>query len=62
MLILTRSAGQKIMIGEEGPDQIVIEVLSIHGTSRCRIGVQAPLSVPVHREEIYERIHKKVPS
>ena len=48
MLILTRRAGEKLVIG----DDIVIQVLEIHG-STVRIGIQAPREVPVYREEIY---------
>lgn len=48
MLIITRHAGERIMLG----DDIVIEVMEIFGTS-VRIGIGAPRSVPVYREEIY---------
>ena len=48
MLIITRHAGERIMLG----DDIVIEVMEIFGTS-VRIGIGAPRSIPVYREEIY---------
>jgi len=51
MLILTRSIGQTIQIG----DDIGITVLGIKG-NQVRIGISAPESVPVHREEIFNRI------
>ncbi|HCO44081.1 carbon storage regulator CsrA [Immundisolibacter sp.] len=51
MLILTRRAGETLMIG----DGIEITVLGTKG-SQVRLGVKAPRDVPVHRAEIYERI------
>lgn len=54
MLVLTRREGEKLMIG----DDISIVVLGING-KQVRFGVSAPLSVPVHREEIYERIKRE---
>ena len=47
MLVLSRRANQAIMIG---PD-VVIRVLDIRG-DQVRIGVDAPRSVAVHREEV----------
>lgn len=48
MLIITRRAGEKLMIG----DDIVVEVLEIVG-NQVRVGIQAPQSVRVYREEIW---------
>jgi carbon storage regulator len=48
VLIITRHAGERIMVG----DDIAIEVMEIVGNS-VRIGISAPRSVPVYREEIY---------
>jgi carbon storage regulator len=53
MLILTRRAGETLMIG----DDIVITVLGVKG-NQVRIGVDAPRDVAVHREEIYQRIQR----
>ena len=52
MLVLTRREGESIVIG----DDIEITLLSIDA-SKVRLGIQAPLSVPVHRREIYVAIH-----
>jgi carbon storage regulator len=53
MLIVTRRRiGERIMIGSD----VVITVLGVKGNSQVRLGVDAPKSVPVHREEIFERI------
>ena len=51
MLILTRRVGETVMIGEE----VTVTVLGVKG-NQVRIGVNAPKTVAVHREEIFERI------
>ncbi|MNN73888.1 hypothetical protein D3C81_1900440 [compost metagenome] len=51
MLILARRIGETIRVG----DDIEVIVLGIYG-NQVRIGVTAPRSVDVHRQEIYERI------
>ena len=51
MLVLTRRSGESLMIG----DDVTMTVLGIKG-DQVRIGVAAPKHVPVHRQEIYERI------
>lgn len=51
MLILTRKVGETIVINEN----IRVTVLAIKG-SQIRLGVEAPADVPVHRQEIQERI------
>ena len=51
MLILTRKVGESLVIG----DDVSIIVLGVKG-NQVRIGVDAPKSVSVHREEIYKKI------
>ena len=51
MLIITRKPGEKIMLG----DEIVVHVMEIVGNS-VRVGIQAPRSVPVYREEIWNAV------
>ena len=51
MLIITRRAGQKIMLG----DDVTVHVMEIVGNS-VRIGVEAPKSLPVYREEIWAAV------
>lgn len=54
MLILTRTDGETLNIG----DDVTITVLGIKG-NQVRIGINAPKDVAVHREEIYERIQQE---
>ncbi len=54
MLILTRRAGETVMIGSD----VTITVLGVKG-NQVRIGINAPKDVAVHREEIYERIQNE---
>lgn len=56
MLILSRTIGKKIMIG----DNIVIKVLSIHeypGGKSVKIGIEAPSHVKILREELSPHIN-----
>lgn len=51
MLILTRGRGERVFIG----DDIIITVTQVnHG--KVRLGIEAPPELPVHREEVYDRI------
>jgi carbon storage regulator len=54
MLVLTRKAGETIVIGS----QIRITVLEIQGR-QIRLGIEAPSQIPVHRGEVYERIKEE---
>lgn len=51
MLILTRRVNETLIIGEN----ISVTVLSVRG-NQVRLGVEAPKTVGVHREEIHDRI------
>ena len=54
MLVLTRKAGESIVIG----NQIRITVLELQGR-QIRLGIEAPPEIPVHRGEVYERIREE---
>jgi carbon storage regulator len=53
VLVLTRRANQSIMIGHE----IVVTVLEVRG-DQVRIGIKAPRSIDVHREEIFLQLQQ----
>jgi carbon storage regulator len=51
MLVLSRKRGEEIVIG----NSITVTVLAMNG-ERVKLGIVAPVEVPVHREEIQRRI------
>jgi carbon storage regulator len=50
MLVLTRRTGEQLVIDED----IVVTVLSVEG-DRIRLGISAPPSIRVDRQEVHER-------
>ena len=48
MLVLTRRINEKIRIG----DNVVLTILEVRG-DQVRLGIDAPRSVGVHREEVW---------
>jgi carbon storage regulator len=54
VLILTRRAGESIVIG----DDIVVTVIEA-GRDVVRIGIDAPRSISVHRQEVYAEIARE---
>lgn len=54
MLVLSRKLHQEIVIG----DDIVITLVDIRG-DKVRIGIQAPVDVPVDRREVHEAKKRK---
>ena len=54
MLVLSRKAGESIMIGND----IKITILKVEGRN-ISVGCVAPMDVSVHREEIFNKINKK---
>jgi carbon storage regulator len=54
MLVLSRKVGQRVVV----PDcDVAISVLKVRGDRVC-LGIFAPAELPVHREEVYERLKK----
>ena len=51
MLVLTRRAGESIVIG----DEVRVVVLDVRGDT-VRLGIEAPRSVQVHRAEVYAEV------
>jgi carbon storage regulator CsrA len=54
MLILTRRVGESVVIGTD----VTVTVLRVKG-NQVRLGVDAPKSVSVQREEIFHRIQQE---
>ncbi|MCH2125718.1 MAG: carbon storage regulator CsrA [Pirellulaceae bacterium] len=54
MLVLSRHRDESIMIG----DEIVLTIVDIRG-DKVRLGIDAPQSIPVHRQEVYEAIQRE---
>jgi carbon storage regulator len=54
MLILTRRVGETVVIGND----VTVTILGVKG-NQVRVGINAPKTVAVHREEIYERIKRE---
>ena len=54
MLVLSRRRDQILRIG----DDVKITVVEIRG-DKVRLGIEAPVTVPVHREEIYQAIQRE---
>ena len=52
MLVLTRTVGERLFIND---GEIKLSVLEVKG-NQVRIGIEAPRTVAVHREEIFNRI------
>lgn len=54
MLVLTRKIDQSIIIG----DDIRITIVDVRG-DQVKVGIDAPRSIPVHREEVYREIQEE---
>lgn len=53
MLILSRKSGESIVID----GRIHVKIVRVEGEA-VKIGIEAPLDVPVHRREVYEEIQR----
>ena len=54
MLVLSRQRDETIMIG----DEIEITIVDIRG-DKVRVGINAPIHIPVHRKEVYDAIKEE---
>lgn len=54
MLVLTRKAGEGIIIG----DDVKITIIEVKGGG-IRIGIDAPRDMKVHRQEVYDKIKQE---
>lgn len=54
MLVLTRKAGEGIIIG----DDIKITIVELKGGG-VRIGIEAPREMKVHRQEVFDKIKQE---
>jgi carbon storage regulator len=53
MLVMTRKLGEAIKLG----DDITLVVVDIRG-EKVRLGIEAPIEMPVHRQEVYDAIQR----
>jgi carbon storage regulator len=58
MLVLTRKNQESVVVGGAGGFEslLVVTVLEI-GNGKVRLGFEVDKSIPVHRREVWERIH-----
>jgi len=56
MLVLARKKDQQVVI-QLGEETVLVRVLDVNG-DRVRLGITAPRSVAVHREEVARRIRE----
>jgi carbon storage regulator len=53
MLILSRKPGESIVID----GRIIVKIMRLEG-DMVKVGIEAPIHVPVHRQEVYDEIQK----
>ncbi|MEN1678685.1 MAG: carbon storage regulator CsrA [Planctomycetota bacterium] len=54
MLVLSRQRDESIIIG----DNVVVTIVDVRG-DKVRLGIDAPVEIPVHRREVYEAIQRE---
>lgn len=54
MLVLSRQRDESIMIG----DNVQVTIVDIRG-DKVRLGIVAPVEIPVHRKEVYDAIQRE---
>ena len=53
MLVLSRKTGESVVIA----GKIIVKIMRVEGDV-VKLGIQAPIEVPVHRQEVYEEIQR----
>jgi len=53
MLILSRKPGESIVID----GRIIVRIMRLEG-DMVKVGIEAPMNIPVHRQEVYDEIQK----
>jgi carbon storage regulator len=53
MLILSRKPGESIVID----GRIIVKIMRLEG-DMVKVGIEAPINIPVHRQEVYDEIQK----
>ena len=53
MLVLSRKSNETIVID----GRIIVKVVRVEGGT-VRIGIEAPIEVPVHRQEVFDEIQR----
>jgi len=53
MLVLSRKVNERILIGND----VEVVLVEIRG-NKCRIGIEAPKHIKVHRQEVYVAIER----
>ena len=54
MLVLSRRQGESIVIGGD----VVVTIVEVRG-GQVRVGIDAPRSIEVHREEVYREVARE---
>lgn len=54
MFVLSRRQGESIVIG----DNVVVTIVEVRG-GQVRVGIDAPRSIEVHREEVYREVARE---
>ena len=62
MLVLSRKSQESVVIGGsvDSEPTLIVRVLEIRN-GRVRLGFEAAKDIPVHREEVWDRIRDSVP-
>lgn len=56
MLVLSRKSDEAVVVGD-GAEAITVTIVEIRG-DKVRLGFSGPKHVPIHRQEIYDLIHR----